>query len=70
MLVELGGKNMSLSRTSRQVIQFVWNALAQLVTYLGAAVKRIFAPNDDQYPNTGVQPFEGDINDKKHRSKA
>ena len=61
---------MSLGKTLRQVVQSVWNALAQLVAYLGAAVKRIFAPNDDEYPNTGVQPFEGDINAKKNRPKA
>lgn len=24
---------------------------------------RIFSPNDDDYPETGVQPFEGDIPD-------
>jgi len=61
---------MSLSKTSRQVLQSVGNALSQLVTYLGAGIKRIFAPNDDQYPNTGVQPFEGDINEKKKHPKA
>ena len=60
---------MSLSKTSRQVIQAVGNTLAQIVTYLGAGIKRIFAPNDDQYPNTGVQPFEGDVNNKKKHDK-
>jgi hypothetical protein len=61
---------MSLSKTLRQVIQSVGNTLAQIGTYLGAGVKRIFAPSDDQYPNTGVQPFEGDIDDKKKHPKA
>ncbi|ESA35718.1 hypothetical protein N836_10655 [Leptolyngbya sp. Heron Island J] len=25
------------------------------------AAKRLFSPNDNDYPKTGVQPFEGDI---------
>jgi hypothetical protein len=28
--------------------------------YISAAVARIFGPNDDQYPEIGVQPFEGE----------
>lgn len=53
----------------RPIFQLIWNILAEVVIYLGAAVKRIFAPTDDQYPATGVQPFEGDINNKKkHRA--
>lgn len=36
-----------------------------VVQYVSEAVSRIFGPNDDNYPNTGVHPFEGDMN-KKH----
>lgn len=32
---------------------------------LGAA-GRIFSPSDDEYPETGVQPFEGEIPDHHH----
>lgn len=27
--------------------------------YLSEAVARIFGPNDDEYPSSGVQPFLG-----------
>lgn len=36
-----------------------------VIQYVSEAVSRIFGPNDDNYPNTGVHPFEGDSN-KKH----
>lgn len=29
--------------------------------YFSEAVARIFSPRDDEFPATGVQPFEGDI---------
>jgi hypothetical protein len=28
--------------------------------YLIEATMEVFSPNHDSYPNTGVQPFEGD----------
>jgi hypothetical protein len=30
------------------------------VQYISEAVARIFGPTDDEYPPTGVQPFEGE----------
>ncbi len=38
-----------------------------VIQYVSGAVSRIFSPSDDQYPNTGVQPFEGEP-EKKERS--
>jgi hypothetical protein len=35
--------------------------LAYITTYLTEAFVRIFAPNDDEYPAIGIQPFEGEI---------
>lgn len=35
-----------------------------VLQFFSGAVARIFAPSDDQYPNTGVQPFEGEVNRK------
>lgn len=32
-----------------------------LIHFISGAVARIFGPTDDQYPATGVQPFEGDV---------
>lgn len=35
----------------------IWGQITQ---YILGAVARIFGPNDDEYPNIGVQPFEGE----------
>lgn len=32
----------------------------QMMNYISGAVTRIFGVRDDDYPATGVQPFEGD----------
>lgn len=32
----------------------------KIVSYITSAAARIFSPSDDNYPNTGVQPFEGE----------
>jgi hypothetical protein len=38
--------------------------------FLTDAVSRVFGLDDDNYPATGVQPFAGDVKDKKrHRSE-
>ncbi len=29
-------------------------------TFFAEAIARIFSPNDDAYPNSGVQPYSGD----------
>ena len=34
-----------------------WSNLSQ---YISEAIARIFSPNDDKYPDVGVQPFEGE----------
>ena len=36
-------------------------ALQGMMQYLTEAFARIFGPNDDEYPNIGVQPFYGEI---------
>lgn len=36
--------------------------LTEAMHYVSAAVGRIFGPTDDAYPETGVQPFEGEPN--------
>jgi hypothetical protein len=37
-----------------------------VIQFVSGAVSRIFAPSDDKYPETGVQPFEGEPNKKHH----
>jgi hypothetical protein len=34
--------------------------LENITQYFSVAMARIFGPTDDKYPNTGVQPFEGE----------
>ncbi len=35
-------------------------SLSNAMRFVSEAVARIFAPTDDQYPPSGVQPFEGE----------
>ena len=39
-----------------------------VMLYVSGAMTRIFGLNDDSYPATGIQPYEGEPNSKKHRS--
>jgi hypothetical protein len=52
----LGGHCMNLSKMFRDTVGF-----------FSDAVSRVFGLDDDNYPPTGVQPFTGDVADKKHR---
>jgi len=36
------------------------NFLQNFVQYITEGFARIFGPNDDEYPNVGIQPYEGD----------
>ncbi len=40
----------------------------EFIGYFSAAAERIFGPNRDGYPATGVQPFEGKVNKSKRRN--
>lgn len=39
-----------------------------IIGFLSEAVARIFSLNDNEYPLTGVQPFEGDPYEKPANS--
>ncbi|MEG4631959.1 isochorismate synthase [Microcoleus sp. AR_TQ3_B6] len=43
-------------------------SLANAMRYVSEAAMRIFSPSDDNYPNSGVQPFEGTLS-KSSRSR-
>lgn len=45
---------MSIIKRLQNALQYVWD---------GAA--RIFSPADDKYPESGVQPFEGEPFDER-----
>lgn len=47
-----------------QMLKAVLEMPKKFVTYITSAAARTFSPDDDDYPATGVQPFEGEINDK------
>ena len=34
--------------------------LSKISKYVTEAFARIFGPNEDEYPNIGIQPFEGE----------
>lgn len=56
---------MSTLRKFQQTIRNVLTIPEQIISYILEAARRIFGPNDDQYPATGVQPFAGKTPDKK-----
>ncbi|MGD1950230.1 MAG: hypothetical protein ACFB14_11360 [Leptolyngbyaceae cyanobacterium] len=49
--------------TTNKTLSAVGRAIQRPTVWILEAAKRLFSPNDDDYPNTGVQPFEGDISD-------
>lgn len=36
----------------------------KFVRYIISSTARLFSPNDDDYPTTGIQPFTGEPNEK------
>jgi hypothetical protein len=38
----------------------VLRTLGAAAQYLSEGISRLFSPNKDEYPQTGVQPFEGE----------
>ncbi|WP_341529376.1 hypothetical protein WKK05_08745 [Nostoc sp. UHCC 0302] len=56
---------MTISTKLQQFFQSIKEVPAQIINYISSGAARIFAPKDDDYPATGVQPFEGDIPDEK-----
>ncbi len=44
-------------------------SMADVVQYLSDAIARIFGPNRDDYPATGVQPFTGDSDNEDLRRR-
>ncbi|MFW6358147.1 MAG: isochorismate synthase [Chroococcales cyanobacterium] len=45
------------------MFNFKW--LRNMIESIGEGVSRIFSPNDDDYPETGVQPYQGEPNREK-----
>ncbi|BAY62834.1 hypothetical protein NIES22_29100 [Calothrix brevissima NIES-22] len=51
---------MSTITKVRQAIQAIGNFFQQIIQYISIAATRAFSPSDDNYPATGLQPYEGD----------
>lgn len=51
-------------------VQAVWHKVKAIphnvIQFVSGAVVRIFGVSDDDYPKTGVQPFEGEPAEDKH----
>ncbi|BAZ53265.1 hypothetical protein NIES4103_59390 [Nostoc sp. NIES-4103] len=45
-------------------MMFITKMIANITQYISEAAMRIFGPNDDAYPNIGVQPFTGEPYEK------
>ncbi|MDJ0903816.1 MAG: isochorismate synthase [Xenococcus sp. MO_188.B8] len=46
---------------------FQW--LQNIVQYLANGVSQLFKPSDDDYPEIGVQPFEGEPYDENKQNE-
>ncbi len=57
---------MSNSNDKNNIFQAIKEAPQKIVNFISGGVSRIFRPRDDDYPETGVQPFEGELPEKKH----
>ncbi|MFQ4141593.1 hypothetical protein [Chlorogloeopsis sp. ULAP02] len=47
------------------ILQAILELPQKVIRYVSSAAVRIFSPPDDNYPETGVQPFEGEPAKKK-----
>jgi hypothetical protein len=43
----------------------IFDRLQETFQYLWDGVTRLFSASDDQYPNSGVQPYEGDPSEER-----
>ncbi|MEO0535624.1 MAG: hypothetical protein AAF215_17340 [Cyanobacteria bacterium P01_A01_bin.123] len=50
----------------QKVLTSTGQTIQQAIDSIIGAAGRIFSPSDDEYPETGVQPFEGDIPETHH----
>jgi hypothetical protein len=48
------------------ILQAIKEAPQKIINFILVAVSRIFSPRDDDYPESGVQPFEGKTDKKKN----
>ncbi|BAY27680.1 hypothetical protein NIES2100_75050 [Calothrix sp. NIES-2100] len=51
-----------MSTTSKigQFFQSIGELIQKVIQFIYSAAARTFSPNNDDYPESGVQPYEGD----------
>jgi hypothetical protein len=57
---------MSTAYKARQMIKSVVEIPQKFIKFTTNGVSRIFSPSDDDYPKSGVQPYDGDSADNSH----
>ncbi len=50
--------------SSGVIIMKLWKLMKDSVQYVSEGFLRIFSPSKDEYPDSGLQPFEGRANKK------
>lgn len=57
---------MSTKVRIQTIAQSIVETPKKVINFISAAVTRIFGTSDDDYPKTGVQPYEGEPAKEKH----
>ena len=57
---------MSATSKTRQMIKSIVEIPQKFIKFTTNGVSRIFSPSDDDYPKSGVQPYEGDSAENRH----
>ena len=57
---------MSTTFKAKKMIKSVVEFPQKFIRFTTNGVARIFSPSDDDYPKSGVQPYEGDSADNRH----
>ncbi len=50
--------------SSGVILMKLWKLMKDAVQYVSEGFLRIFSPSRDEYPDSGLQPFEGRSNKK------
>jgi len=57
---------MSTASKARQMIKSIVEIPQKFIKATTNGVSRIFSPSNDDYPKSGVQPYEGESAENKH----
>lgn len=57
---------MSSTSKIQQILKSIVEFPQKLINLTTNGANKIFSPSNDDYPKSGVQPYEGDYSNKKH----